>query len=239
MAQLYGGVYKAFGPALNGDALEGYQDQQLEAERSLNLEIGVRGNNERLRYELTAFRMDFDNQIIPANSNSDFQRTNGGETLHQGLEAAIGYDFGNGFSVDANATWIPDAEFVGNRYKADGSLDIPDGNRVTYAPEWVANLILAYQSGPLKTALSVNYIDEQFTDAANTVALKENTSGFFTGQLDAYTTVDLTASYAINKQFSVFGAVKNLTDERYIASLRQGIYAGPERSVEVGAKYRF
>ena len=34
MAQLYGGVYKAFGPALNGDALEGYQDQQLEAERA-------------------------------------------------------------------------------------------------------------------------------------------------------------------------------------------------------------
>lgn len=110
---------------------------------------------------------------------------------------------------------------------------------MTYAPEWVANLIFDYRSGPLKTALSVNYIDEQFTDAANTTAIKENTSGFFTGQLDAYTTVDLTASYAINKQFSVFGAVKNLTDERYIASLRQGVYVGPERSVEVGAKYSF
>ena len=71
------------------------------------------------------------------------------------------------------------------------------------------------------------------------MGIKENTSGFFTGQLDAYTTVDLTASYAINKQFSVFGAVKNLTDEHYVASLRQGIYVGPERSVEVGAKYSF
>lgn len=171
--------------------------------------------------------------------NSDFQRTNGGKTLHQGLEAAIGYDFGNGFSVDANATWIPDAEFVGNRYKADGSLDIPDGNRVAYAPEWVANLILAYRSGPLTTALSVNHVDEQFTDTANTVAIKENTSGLFTGQVDAYTTVDLTARYAINKQLGVFGAVKNLTDEHYIASLRQGIYVGPERSVEVGARYSF
>lgn len=239
MAQLYGGVYKAFGPALNGDALDGLQDQQLEAERSTNFEIGVRGAGERLRYELTAFRMDFDNQIIPANSNTDFQRTNGGKTLHQGLEAAIGYDFANGFSVDANATWIPDAEFVGNRYKADGALDIPDGNRVTYAPEWVANLVLAYRSGPLRTALSVNHVDEQFTDAANTVAIAENTSGFFTGRVDAYTTIDLTASYAINPQFSVFGAVKNLTDEHYVASLRQGIYVGPERALEVGARYSF
>jgi hypothetical protein len=32
--------------------------------------------------------------------------------------------------------------------------------------------------------------------------------------------------------------VKNLTDERYIASLHQGVYVGPERSVEVGATYR-
>lgn len=239
MAQLYGGVYKAFSPALNGDALNGLSDQKLDAERSVNFEIGVRGSNARLRYEVTAFRMDFDNQIIPANSNSLFQTTNGGETLHQGLEAAIGYDFGRGFSIDANATYIPDAEFVGNRYKANGTLDIPDGNRVTYTPEWVANLILGYKSGPLKTALSINYVDEQYTDAANTRALKENTSGFFTGKMDAYTTADLTASYDINKQLSVFGAVKNLADKHYIASLRQGIYVGPERSYEIGAKYSF
>ncbi|HRP95034.1 MAG TPA: TonB-dependent receptor [Rhodocyclaceae bacterium] len=239
MAQLYGGVYKAFSPALNGDALDGLTDQKLDAERSINFEIGVRGGSERLRYEVTAFRMDFDNQIIPANSNTAFQKTNGGETLHQGLEAAIGYDFANGFSVDANATYIADAEFVEDRFKADGTLDIPDGNRVTYTPEWVANLILGYRSGPLKTALSINYVDAQYTDAANTRAIKENTSGFFTGRLDAYTTADLTASYTVNRQLTVFGAVKNLADEHYIASLRQGIYVGPERSFEVGARYSF
>ncbi|HRP65059.1 MAG TPA: TonB-dependent receptor [Thauera sp.] len=239
MAQLYGGIYKAFGPALNGDALDGLSDQQLEAERSVNIEVGVRGNNERLRYELTAFRMDFDNQIIPANSNTAFQRTNGGKTLHQGLEAAIGYDFANGFSIDANATYIPVAKFVGDRFTSTGALETPSGNRVTYAPEWVANLTLGYRSGPLSTALSVNYVDAQFSDAANTVAIAENTSGFFTGQIDSYTTVDLTANYAVNKQLSVFGAVKNLTDEHYIASLRQGIYVGPERSFEIGARYRF
>lgn len=240
VTQIYGGVYKAFGPALNSDALTGLEDQELEAERSVNAEIGIRGVSDRLSYEITAFRMDFDNQIIPANSNSDFQNTNGGKTLHQGLEAAIGFDFSNGFSLAANATYVPDAKFVGNRYEDDGvTISIPGGNRVTYTPELVANLTLAYQTGPLRTALSVNYVDEQFTDTANTEAIAENTSGFFTGKIDAYMTVDLTANYAFSKKFSVFGAVKNLADERYIASLRQGIYAGPERSFEVGAKYSF
>lgn len=239
MAQLFGGVYKAFSPALSSDALDGLQDQQLDAERSINLEIGVRGGSDRLSYEATVFRMEFDNQIIPANSNTNFQKTNGGKTLHQGMEAAVAYAFANGFNINANLTYIPIAKFVGNRYNANGTLNTPDGNRVTYTPELVTNLSLGYKSGPLQAALSVNYMDSQFTDVTNTQALTESNTGFFTGKLAAYTTADLTANYSVSKQFSVFGAIKNLTDKRYIASLRQGVYAGPERSFEVGAKYMF
>lgn len=229
MAQVFGGVYKAFAPAQNADAIDGGTDQKLEAERSTNIEIGVRGANQDLSYELAAFRMDFQNQVIPSNSGG-FVNANGGKTLHQGIEGAVGFDLGAGLSFDANATYVPDAKFV------DGDND---GNRVTYAPELVAHIKLGFQTGGLQTALSANYISEQYTDATNTEALQENTSGFFKGKLDSYTTVDLNAHYAVNKQLSVFGAVKNLTDERYIAGLRQGIYAGPERSFELGAKYKF
>jgi len=91
----------------------------------------------------------------------------------------------------------------------------------------------------LNTSLSANYLSSQYTDAANSVALAENTSGFFTGRIDSYTTLDFNAYYSINEHLNVFGAVKNLTDKRYIASLRQGIYVGPARSVELGAKLMF
>ncbi|WP_127471601.1 TonB-dependent receptor family protein [Thiomicrorhabdus aquaedulcis] len=238
-AQVFGGVYKAFAPAVTADALTGYEDQQLEAERSVNYEIGVRGAVDTTRYELAAFQMNFENQIIPANSNSDFQKTNGGKTLHQGIEAALGFELGGGFSLDTNVTYVANAQYVGNRYKANGDLDIADGNRVTYTPEWIMNASLGYKNGGLNTALSANHMSAQFTDTANTKEIAENTSGFFTGQVDAYTTLDLNAHYTVDKQLSVFGAVKNLTDERYIASLRQGIYAGPDRSFELGAKYKF
>jgi Fe(3+) dicitrate transport protein len=238
--QLFGGVYKAFSPALNGDALDGLQDQNLEAERSVNIEVGLRGKSGRLDYEMAAFSMDFDNQIIPANSNSNFQNTNGGKTLHQGIEGGIGYQLAGGFTVEANATYIPVAEFVGNRFAADGvTIITPDGNRVTYVPELVANIGLGYQAGSLKTLLSANYTGSQYTDVQNSKAIQENTSGFFTGQIDAYTTVDLTARYAMIADFEMFGSVRNLTDELYIASLRQGIYVGPERSVEMGVRYQF
>lgn len=239
-AQVYASVYEAFAPALNGDSLDGLQDQQLDAEKSLNIEVGVRGTQDQLSYELTVFRMDFDNQIVPANSNSNFQRTNGGKTLHQGLESAISYDFGNGLDVFANLTWIADAEFNGDRFAANGvTLTTPDGNRIPYAPEWVANIGVAYEVNDWRTQLSAHYMDSQFTDVLNTKPIAENTSGFFTGQLDAYTTVDLTSRYQVNPQLEVYGSIKNLLDEHYMASLRQGIYVGPERSFETGVKYRF
>jgi Fe(3+) dicitrate transport protein len=238
--QLFGGVYKAFAPALNGDALDGLQDQKLEAERSINVEVGLRGRDGAWTYEMAAFHMDFDNQIIPANSASVFQNTNGGKTVHQGIEGGVGYQFDNGFSVETNATWVPVAEFVGTRFEPDGiTVDIPDGNRVTYAPELVANLAVGYTVGNLKTLLSANYTGSQYSDTDNTRAIQENTSGFFTGQVDAYFTADLSARYQATTDLELFGSVKNLTDERYIASLRQGIYVGPERSVEAGFRYRF
>src|SRR5690606_10119641 len=54
--QVFTSVYKAFSPALNGDALNGLEDQQLDAERSVNIEAGLRGASGRLSYEATLFR---------------------------------------------------------------------------------------------------------------------------------------------------------------------------------------
>ena len=237
--QLYASVYKAFSPALNGDSLSGMKDQKLEAETAVSWELGLRGQQDAVRYELTAFRMDFDNQIIPANSNSDFQTTNGGKTYNQGFEGAVSLEFENGFDVFANLTWIANAEFKGDRYNKNGSLKSKDGDRVPYTPEWVANLGVGYTYAGLRSQLSANYTGSQFTDELNTKPIVENTSGFFTGKIDAYTTVDLTTRYTLNDQVEFYGAVKNLEDKRYIASLRQGIYVGPERSFEAGVRYRF
>ena len=51
--------------------------------------------------------------------------------------------------------------------------------------------------------------------------------------------MDLTLLYDVNSQLNIGASLKNVTDKRYIASLRQGIYVGPERSVDVALRYRF
>jgi Fe(3+) dicitrate transport protein len=237
--QLFANVYRAFAPALNGDALSGLQDQQLDAERSWNAEAGLRGRQGRFIYEMTVFHMEFDNQIIPANSNSDFQVTNGGKTLHQGLEAGAGVEIGAGFSVNANFTYIPRARFAEDRFDRNDELTTPDGNRIPYTPEWTTNLSLVHQIGALRTGLHLHRTGAQYTDVLNTRQIGENLSGFFTGRVPAYSVVDLSMAYDVNGKLNIAGSVKNIANERYIASLRQGIYVGPERSIDIGFRYRF
>jgi len=237
--QSFGSVYRAFSPALNGDALDALEDQQLEAEDSVNIEFGLRGNSGGFFYEMAYFRMDFGNQIIPANSNNQFQRTNGGSTWHQGVELGAGVELGGGFTLSSNTTWVPDAEFDGARFDASGNITTPDGNRLPYTPEWVANLSLEYATSNMRTALNLHHTGEQYTDVVNTVPITESFTGFFTGRTAGFTLLDLSIVYDLSANLSVSGSLRNLADRRYIASLRQGIYVGPERSIDAGVRYRF
>jgi Fe(3+) dicitrate transport protein len=128
-------------------------------------------------------------------------------------------------------TWVPESEFRSGDNK---------GNRLPYAPEYLANAGLNYTDGRFSSALNVHYRGEQFGDASNRKDIPAGAEGgIWGGQMRSYTLYDLLAQYQVNDHLRVQGAVKNLTDKRYITGLRQGIYVGPERSFEVGMNYRF
>jgi Fe(3+) dicitrate transport protein len=229
-AQIFGGVYRAFSPAANEVALDGLQDQQLDGERSTNFEFGVRGTRGALNYEVAAFYMDFDNQVVTGNSDPNLSQSNAGQTTHAGMEASFGYVFGNGFSIDANATWVPESDFETGDYR---------GNRLPYAPKVLANLSLNYQRGDFSGGVLVHHRGEQYGDPSNQIALPTGaTGGIWGGRLAAYTITDAVAQYEVNSNLTVFGSVKNLIDERAITGLRQGIYVAPSRSVEMGVRIR-
>ncbi|MDX5405997.1 MAG: TonB-dependent receptor [Chromatiaceae bacterium] len=230
-AQLYGGVYRAFSPASNGVALDGLTDQQLDGERSTNFELGLRGKEGALSYEVAAFVMNFSNQVVTGNSDPALSQSNAGKTEHRGMEFMLGYELGGGFSLDSNATWVPTSEFK----TGDNA-----GNRLPYAPKFIANLALTYQLEQLTAAISAHHRGEQYGDPSNREDIPANAAGgIWGGLMPSYTVLDVTAQYNLADNVSVFGAVKNLTDKRYITGLRQGIYVGPERSFELGVRYQF
>lgn len=225
-AQFFGGLYRAFAPASNGVALDGLTDQELKGERSNNLEIGIRGYWQAMTYELAAFQMDFSNQVVTGNSDPNLSQSNAGETIHRGAELSLGFELGAGFSLDTNATWVPDSRFETGDDK---------GNRLPYSPKYLANIALGYGDDRLSTTLTAHRRGSQFGDGENTRDIPNDAaSGIWGGEIPSYTVYDLMTQYAATPNLRLSGAIKNLTDKQYISGLRQGIYVGPERSFELG-----
>ncbi len=227
-AQLYGGLYRAFSPASNGVALDGMTDQRLEAERSTNFEVGVRGIRGPFDYELALFRLDFQNQVVTGNSDPQLSQSNAGATLHQGAELALGYRLTGAIGLSGNVTWVPLSRF---------ETGPNSGNRIPYSPRVLANLSLDYREGPIRAAVLVHHRGAQFGDETNQREIPSNApGGIWGGRMPEYTLLDLTGEWQGVASFTVFGAVKNVADKRYITGLRQGIYVGPGRSLELGIR---
>ncbi|MGY6743424.1 MAG: TonB-dependent receptor domain-containing protein [Cecembia sp.] len=244
---VFGGVHKGFAPPRTKDAITALGDVlDLEAERSVNYELGFRTEPSRwLFVEATGFVMNFSNQIIPVSESAGglgFGLVNGGATLNRGVETALVMDLSNLFGMsktsltyDINATYVK-ATFSEDRFKGDVNIN---GNRTPYAPEWFINsaITLQTQSG-FGLRLVGNFVASQFGDELNTV---EATADGRIGLIPSYKVFDAVLNYDVSKWNSRFNlSIKNLTDERYIATRRpQGIRVGIPRFITAGYEFRF
>lgn len=137
------------------------------------------------------------------------------KTEAQGVELVGRVDVTERLNVSANYTWT-DAK------SASGATD---GKRLTRRPEHMANLAADYAFAfGLKTGVAVRYVGETFNNDTNTV------------KVDAYTLVDLRASYPINDTLEVYGRIENAFDEDYQTVLN---YGAPGRGVFGGVRVRF
>jgi Fe(3+) dicitrate transport protein len=248
---LFGGIHRGFAPPRTKDAItaEGIA-LDIAQEDSWNCELGLRALLGRfVKAEFTLFSMDFKNQIIPVSQSSGNANAtglaNGGATRHLGVEAGASVDLAKqmkkNFSlvVAANATWI-DSRFTANRFIAVGSNKVNvKNNLLPYAPSLMLNHSIEFASAKgAGIRLSGNYVGKQFADELNTVAASADGR---IGLLASRYITDLSAFARLSKKQILFNlAVKNLTNERYIASRRpQGIRVGIDRQVVVGMEFKW
>lgn len=244
---VFGGVHKGFAPPRTKDAITALGDAlDLEAERSVNYELGFRTEPAKWFFmEATAFVMNFSNQIIPVSESSGgvgFGLINGGATLNRGVETAMVVDVSNllGFSrtkltYDVNATFVK-ATFNEDRFVEGVNIN---GNRTPYAPDRFVNTALTLETNSgFGLRLAANFVSQQFGDNLNT--LEPSVDGR-NGVIPAYQVFDAVFSYNLSKWNSRFNlSIKNLTDERFIASRRpQGIRVGIPRFITAGYQFNF
>jgi Fe(3+) dicitrate transport protein len=248
---LFSGVHRGFAPPRIKDAITNLGEvYQLAPELSWNFELGMRyAFLTAIQAEFTVFHMDFSNQIIPVSLSSGGTGTglvNGGATLHSGFEAAIKLDMGNLLKwskseggIDLGLTYVR-AVINQDRLVQSGADTINvKGNRTPYAPEWLLTSTLWYTS-PFGLGFNVttHYQSDMFADVSNTVNPSSNGR---VGLIDGRFLADVSLYYEWAKTGLRFNfSVKNVTDERYIASRRpQGIRVGLPRYLFFGISWNF
>lgn len=241
------GTHRGFAPPRTKDAITNEGTAlDLSAELSWNYELGLRTSLSSYLYvEMTAYMLDFSNQVIPVSESSGglgFGLVNGGRTMHRGVEFSIMSDLGkainfdNAITLSLNGTYS-DAKFDSDRFLGTGENRINiNGNRLPYAPEYTVSAVLQYNSSfGIGANFASTYVSEQFTDELNTV--KASADGTV-GIMPSYMLFDFTISYELNPKSDLFISVKNLSDERFIASRRpQGIKVGIPRLITFGIDY--
>ncbi|MGH9900622.1 MAG: TonB-dependent receptor domain-containing protein, partial [Pyrinomonadaceae bacterium] len=156
---VFAGMHRGFAPPRTEDIIgnDTGGTVELDSELSWNYELGLRSAPAAgVSLEATVFRLDYENQIVPASlaGGVGATLTNGGETLHQGAEFSGRVDTGarfrsrHNFYVRGAYTFLPVAEFRGTRLS---SITVPgtgrpsvSGNRLPYAPEHLLNAIFGY-----------------------------------------------------------------------------------------------
>ncbi len=212
-------------------------DRNLDAERSLNYELGARLMPFNwLRAEATAFLIDFQNEIIQVSGN-EAEFANGGASRHMGVEAAANADIaralGKSWSLTAGLRYtFIDARLLRENGSAEAALD---NHFVPYAVPHTLMATVGFEH-PLGISAQAtwNYVSRHYTDRENTEV--GSADGLY-GPIDAYQTVDLGARYTHRRTgLSLSVAVKNVqgyfTDARgrpnvFIASRSpEGIFPG-------------
>ena len=248
---LFAGVHRGFAPPRTEDIINNDTGGviELDPELSWNYEVGLRSTpHQGLMLEATLFRMDYENQIVPASlaGGVGSTLTNGGETLHQGTELMGRVDTGALFRQRHNVyfraayTYLPIAKFTGIRFsRISGFSNISvSGNRLPYAPEHLLNATIGY-SHPvgINALLEAVHVGEQFGDDLNTIT---PTPDGQRGLIPSYTVWNATANYNVEKMHTTFFiTIKNVFDRLYIADRARGILPGLPRLVQAGLKFRF
>jgi Fe(3+) dicitrate transport protein len=247
---VFAGVHRGFAPPGVADVVSSSGGSvDLDAELSWNYEVGIRGTpGDGFSYEATLFRMDFENQIVPASvaGGVGATLTSAGETLQQGLELAGQVESSAYVSwpvevfARGSYTWLADAEYEGERYSTipGFSTVLVTGNRLPYTPEHLLSATVGTRMPfGLELALEGVYTSSAYTDDLNTVPIDPTGQR---GRIGGYTVWNLTANYDVPAcDCTAFIAAKNLGDKLYVADMSRGLIPGMPRLLQAGFEVRF
>ena len=222
---------------INPNGSYNFEKPLVVPEKLNDIELGFGYTKDNLRLGVNLFWMDFHDEIIKRGGLDRFgqPRTgNADRTRHQGVEITGLLRVGDNLELAGNASFSKNeltsyTSYLKLRNISTGKKEIVgvklDGNRIAGFPDVIANARLTYRYEGFTGSLLLQYVGDQFTDNfgdMKTAVVNNKTYELRTydNKVDAYTVVNLTASYRVAEVFGLNGVelklqVNNLFNKLY------------------------
>jgi Fe(3+) dicitrate transport protein len=238
-SRLFGGIHRGFAPP--GPSA----DDDTEAEKSVNYELGYRRDDPLFSSTVIGFYNDYENLLGACTDSSGCvsgeigDQFNGGKVKVYGLEAGIGYDLGrrleSRFRIPIDLAYTYTRGEFRNSFESDYDAwgSVAAGDELPYLPEHQVSLGFGLRDAVWSAFANVIYADSMRTEAGQgPVPRLEST--------DSHLLVDLSGSYTWKSKLRLFVQVQNLTNEAYVAARRPaGARPGIDRTLLAGISYLF
>lgn len=214
----------------NPDASGGF-NTSLRPQMADSFEIGFKGGNENLFYEVSLFSIDLEDELIPYELAAFPGRTfysNAGKSDRTGIETGVSWHNDRGFGVDASFTW---SDFEFDQFTDDNGNDF-SGNQLPGLPKQFGYLGFNYRSDHgFSSVFEAVYSGDLYANNANSV------------KVSSYTSVNLRFNFEMETGkwlFRPYAGINNLLDEDYNNNIRINAFGSrffepaPDRNVYVG-----
>jgi iron complex outermembrane receptor protein len=215
-ALFYGSVSRGFksGGFNGGTCNNGYDPETI-----LSYEAGIKTTlaEGRVQLNLSAFYYDYEDFQARLFVNNASVVENAADTEMMGFEAQGVFAPGNGFEMDASASWM-DTEYVDffavNPMTADPANEDASGNQVLRAPDFSYNVGVQYTvntdlAGSFTLRYEAAYKDDYYTTVFNDdFAL-----------VPSHTVQNIRMFWRFRDNWEIHGFVENLDDEQYVENL--------------------
>ncbi|QGU86315.1 TonB-dependent siderophore receptor [Erwinia sorbitola] len=212
-------------------------NDNLDAEVSVNKELGLEFAADGYAAGLTWFRNDYKNKIVSgtellgtaSNGYNILQWENGGKAVVEGLEASLTLPL-----VEDVLDWRTNATYMIE------SKNKETGNPLSIIPKYTINSMLDYQitdkfSTELNWTLYGRQKPREFTESR-----LEGDTGLSSKEIGAYSVVGLNLNYTLTRNLSLKGGVSNLFDKQiYRENDGASTYNEPGRAYYAGVTMSF
>ncbi len=212
-------------------------NKDLDAETSVNKEIGLEFSNEGYVAGITWFRNDYKNKIVsgtePVYSSTRpvynvLRWENGGKAIVEGLEGNLTIPL-----IADTLEWRSNATYM---FRSESKKT---GNPLSVIPEFTINSQLEWQATQDLSA-NINWTQYGRQKPRQNVETNIDTSSMTTQEISPYSVFGLNVNYDITKNLRANAGINNLFDKRiYRENSGASTYNEPGRAYYAGVKMSF